>query len=317
MMGGWRSLFSRLSTDRTGLAPRGRKLQNIFLRSFPPALRAGRLPGWTAGSVRGGTAFPSLPRGEHLHQRAAPSICRPLLTGPGLSCNLRPRHKDGAAMTRPEDHCGNPAPGSRQRLAGFAPAGSVQGWDALCSWVGLSSTPIVIVSRFMAIVEVNRPMSDLLAAQDGLAAVDGYLVAQRDTDRLRTAVLDSLADSPQLLHVDRPTSSGPPHAAAVTHLGSSIGTGVPDLCMIRVVDLSQPLSITPEALTRLYALTPAQAEIAIAIAEGKSLEAIVAERNIIIGTLRRHLHEVFRKTGTGTQGALIRLILSLDRLARF
>lgn len=171
---------------------------------------------------------------------------------------------------------------------------------------------MAIVSPSLAVLAVNWPMAKLLATRDGLAEIDGHLVAQRDTDHLRTAA--ALHGSPQLLQIDRSTSAGPPYVVAVCPLAT--GKRRPEPCLIRVIDLLQPLAIAPETLARLYALTPAQAEIAIAIAEGKSLEAIVTERHIVIGTLRRHLHALFRKTGTHTQGGLIRLILSLDRLVR-
>jgi DNA-binding NarL/FixJ family response regulator len=217
-------------------------------------------------------------------------------------------------MTRSADHLGDaPSPSPRPVLPPASMA-ATPGGPAWSAWLELSATPSALVTPSMLIVAVNRPMSDLLSARDGLAVVDGCLVALRETDRLRAAVREALHGSPQLLYLDRLRSAGPSSVAAVTPVPCTLAAG--DLCLLRVADPARPLSITPQILIGLYALTPTQAEIAIALAEGKTLDTIVAERNIILGTLRRHLHQIFGRTGVGSQGTLIRLILSLDRLLR-
>ncbi|MCO5130182.1 MAG: hypothetical protein M9932_06400 [Xanthobacteraceae bacterium] len=67
-------------------------------------------------------------------------------------------------------------------------------------------------------------------------------------------------------------------------------------------------------LERLFGLSPAQAQIALALFEGRSPEQIAAERGIRITTLRTHLAEIFLRTGAETQRDLVRLLGTLPPL---
>ena len=71
-----------------------------------------------------------------------------------------------------------------------------------------------------------------------------------------------------------------------------------------------------EMLSALTGLTSAEASIALAIAEGKSVEAIARSTSVSVNTVRKHLSNSFHKTGTASQhelGALVnRLRLPFD-----
>jgi DNA-binding CsgD family transcriptional regulator len=61
-------------------------------------------------------------------------------------------------------------------------------------------------------------------------------------------------------------------------------------------------------LIALFGLSPAQAEIALAIYNGKSTEQIAVERGVAPTTMRTHLSEIFLRTGAENQRDLVRML---------
>ncbi|MDB5949686.1 MAG: Transcriptional regulator, LuxR family protein [Massilia sp.] len=61
-------------------------------------------------------------------------------------------------------------------------------------------------------------------------------------------------------------------------------------------------------LRELFGLTPAEAAVAVAVGEGKSLEQIASMLSVGLGTVRTHVKKALAKTGTGRQGALAALV---------
>ncbi len=70
-------------------------------------------------------------------------------------------------------------------------------------------------------------------------------------------------------------------------------------------------SFSAEMLIALFGVSPTQAEIALAIYNGKTPEQIAAERGVAISTLRTHLAEIFLRTGAENQRDLVRLLGTL------
>lgn len=107
------------------------------------------------------------------------------------------------------------------------------------------------------------------------------------------------------------------HPAMVVHLLPVAGAArdifsVAD--MILVMTPAAPSQKIDNAILRaLYDLTPAEAEIAAAIGEGQSLNALAAGRGLSWQTVRAQLRSVFEKTGTHRQADLARLIATLGR----
>lgn len=73
-------------------------------------------------------------------------------------------------------------------------------------------------------------------------------------------------------------------------------------------------SFSTAMIERLFGLSPAQAEIALALFNGRSPEEIALERGVKISTLRTHLAEIFLRTGAETQRDLMRLLGALPPL---
>jgi DNA-binding CsgD family transcriptional regulator len=84
----------------------------------------------------------------------------------------------------------------------------------------------------------------------------------------------------------------------------------PDGAVIFVGDRESSMAGTREAIAHWYDLTPAEARLAAALAEGESLEEAAGLLGITRNTARTHLKRIFAKTGTNRQGALVRLLLT-------
>ena len=69
-------------------------------------------------------------------------------------------------------------------------------------------------------------------------------------------------------------------------------------------------------LRAFFALSQSQAELALALYDGMTIETFAAQRNVKLSTLRTHLSEVFIRTGTVSQRDLVRLLGQIPPLAR-
>ena len=81
--------------------------------------------------------------------------------------------------------------------------------------------------------------------------------------------------------------------------------GKPDLALLRLTAMHHLGRGVRGRLQRLFGLTPAEAEMTARLANGESLEAIAAARNVCVNTVRTQLRTVFKKTGTHRQGELV------------
>jgi len=75
--------------------------------------------------------------------------------------------------------------------------------------------------------------------------------------------------------------------------------------------------LSEASLRSRFSLTPAEAQIALGIADGETLAAIAEARHVSVSTARGQLKSVFAKTGTHRQAELIALLISpRNRLRR-
>lgn len=73
-------------------------------------------------------------------------------------------------------------------------------------------------------------------------------------------------------------------------------------------NLQQPISV--ENLVSVYNLTPSEAQVAISLANGHSIDEIANSSHHSAHTIRSQLKSVFRKTGVSRQSELIKLLLT-------
>ncbi|MFN0305011.1 MAG: helix-turn-helix transcriptional regulator [Burkholderiales bacterium] len=72
--------------------------------------------------------------------------------------------------------------------------------------------------------------------------------------------------------------------------------------------------LRPKWLQTLFGLTPAEARLACALAEGKNLNEFAESAQLSSHTVRTELQTVLGKTGTHRQAALVRVLLSLPKV---
>lgn len=75
-------------------------------------------------------------------------------------------------------------------------------------------------------------------------------------------------------------------------------------------DPERPVDIEPRQLVRLYGLSRAEARVAVLLAKGLRLEQAANELGLTYETVRKHLKQIFGKTGTDRQAELVRTLTS-------
>lgn len=80
------------------------------------------------------------------------------------------------------------------------------------------------------------------------------------------------------------------------------------MVMLTIGELDRRVAISPYTLKVLFSLSPAEARLALALAEGKELAQYAQEAGVAINTARTQLRHVFDKTGCRRQGDLLRLL---------
>jgi len=84
--------------------------------------------------------------------------------------------------------------------------------------------------------------------------------------------------------------------------------------VVILIDLDAAPQPTPEALQKIFALTHAEAKLAMEIAHGKSPDEIAEAAGVMVGTVRKQLASVFAKTNTHRQAELVALLARVSIL---
>ncbi|MBN7796505.1 helix-turn-helix transcriptional regulator [Parahaliea mediterranea] len=177
-----------------------------------------------------------------------------------------------------------------------------------------------------AVVHSNPVANHLLARGDTLRLRNGKLVALRTGDNRRLRELiggDSQDDRPALAQAMTltPEQPGPALHLLVKPLPKVPPGDTSDAKLLvqdqeraprTAIYISTPGLLTPEQqgiLQQLFDFTPSEARLAIALANGLSLDDIAAQWNVTRNTLRTHLRGAFQKAGVNQQSALASLVL--------
>ncbi|HEY5211089.1 MAG TPA: helix-turn-helix transcriptional regulator [Stellaceae bacterium] len=190
-------------------------------------------------------------------------------------------------------------------------------WHAALEALDRTATATLVVGRDGGILFANRKADDLFREGDAIRSFGNRLTvvgrgeSGRLADAIRAAantasghgtasggmvVLERLDRLPLTVLVApfRPALDG-------------LGTAVP----AAILFIRDPEALSPagQALQALFGLTPAEAAVANALADGKSVDEIAASAGITLNTARTHLKNIFAKTGTNRQATLVGLLL--------
>lgn len=153
-----------------------------------------------------------------------------------------------------------------------------------------------------------------LLARAGMALSDGRLAAKdaagrKLEDALRRIRAIARHDRSTAEALDIPLPDGGRLSLVVQGSATAID-GAAGFASL-VVELRRPPRHATALLQERYRATPAEAALALALADGHSLRDIAEKRGVSINTLRVQLQSVFAKTGCHRQGDLMRLVLQL------
>lgn len=124
-----------------------------------------------------------------------------------------------------------------------------------------------------------------------------------DTVAIKRAMAGALAGGPGVETV----VIGPEGRRAVVHIRAlaEADWGLPFRARLMVIVRQGPRKPSAEALRLAFGLTPAEAQIALALAAGQPREAVAVLRGVSLGTLRQQVKAIFAKVGVSREAELI------------
>ena len=171
-----------------------------------------------------------------------------------------------------------------------------------------------------AVLTSNPVADEMLRKGDGLRQVNGVLRADaaaenRELQRLvkqalsgetggRAAVVDAISITRKSAHGKLGVL-----VRSIPRTGWSKGKRRPSVALF-IRDAERKSEASREMVRRLFDLTPAEASLALALANGLTLDEAADTLNIRKNTARAHLRSIFSKIGVTRQTTLVRVLLS-------
>jgi len=178
----------------------------------------------------------------------------------------------------------------------------------------------VILDSAGRVIHTNTLAKDLLAHQDGIAVQKDALVLANPADhqKLRDAIARAIVvrRSAQpgivdVLRVRRVSGNGY-YGMIIRPAAGRLGTDEPTMSSAVAVFISSEdgHNVPPvETVRELFELTSKEAQLALCLANGRSLQEAAGDLGITLNTARAHLRSIFSKTGIDRQARLVRAIL--------
>jgi DNA-binding CsgD family transcriptional regulator len=194
--------------------------------------------------------------------------------------------------------------------------------DGLCQALTRVGFGVVGISGTGRVLFVNEATQALRC--DGLMVSNGALLAsmtsrQTELDGLISGTLSlvagATAEPPRPVSLPRPSGRRPlvvygfPVSARQDALTMSLGG--PLQAMLVIIEPDGERTLDERLLQQMFALTPAEARVAAAVARGKSPRQAASAFGISEGSLRIQLKRVFHKVGVSRQSELALLLAPL------
>jgi DNA-binding CsgD family transcriptional regulator len=178
---------------------------------------------------------------------------------------------------------------------------------------------VIVLSRSSEILMANHYAETVLTRRDGLMRDRlGHLAAAShpETQALAMTIAECRTKRMAMaMRISRP-SGAQAYELLLTPVVSRKQAELFE-CGTITVFLRDPEQVpAPQARTlhKLYDLTPAEAQVAVALAGGASLNEIAETSGRGLETIRTHLRTIFQKTGTTRQSDLVRLLTAIGGL---
>ncbi|MBS0366872.1 MAG: helix-turn-helix transcriptional regulator [Proteobacteria bacterium] len=179
----------------------------------------------------------------------------------------------------------------------------------------------VVLDASGHVIHTNALAREILKRQDGIALNNDMLTLAHpaDSQRLREAIgraiAASRAASPaivEVLRARRPSGAGH-YGMMIRPAAGSHELETPSFSPAVAVFISvEDGSVVPapvQTIRKLFELTHKEAQLALCLANGRSLQEAAGDLGITLNTARAHLRSTFSKTGIDRQARLVRAIL--------
>ena len=194
---------------------------------------------------------------------------------------------------------------------------------SLTEMLDTTGAGIIHLDRHGRIVEMNDGARDLLLTGDGLFDERGFLFARAPQDNAKLQGVLNRALPPLGTQgvggstVVRRASALPlaVHVNPVDRQETDYGIW-PVAALVLVVDPASRHRINPATAGAVLGLTKMESQVAVLLAEGRSVAQIAAAFGRKESTIRTHVKQMFSKLGLSRQVDLVRLVLSLPGAQR-
>ncbi|PMR79660.1 two-component system response regulator [Halomonas urumqiensis] len=205
----------------------------------------------------------------------------------------------------------------RQAMNELRRKASRQGFESTLRALDLVSPGLVLIDENGHALFANRQARQLICQANGLRLERTLTAFGGDRARelrgtLRTALKASQAgeETVSCLRLARPGERRDLLVLACSLPKAQGSDPSEPAAVILLADPEQRARLPQQVLANLFGLTPTEARIALALAEGKRSEDIAAQLSIAATTVAFHLRNLFQKTDTHRQADLIALVLS-------
>lgn len=187
------------------------------------------------------------------------------------------------------------------------------------------SVAVIVTDREARVRFSNSVGSILLAEQDGLtlSGKDICRAAEvNDTNTLHSlisSVCDGVDETETpALSLSRPSGRRPLSAVVRPISDSNSGHDAyepsPNLAALYISDPERRPPPSPKIVALHFGLTPAEARLVCALANGGAMDDAAKTCGVTIATARSYLKQIFQKTGTNKQPELVKLIMTSPSL---
>jgi DNA-binding CsgD family transcriptional regulator/PAS domain-containing protein len=179
---------------------------------------------------------------------------------------------------------------------------------------------VVMLDQNGAVIEANRSARAVLEAGEGLIMADGDLAVDVGGRQLKLRELITRTEKQAaafaageltLLPVRRQPGQRP-LTLLLMPLEQMTEPGIKQApaALLFIGDPERSVSFDQTRIARLYGLSRAESRVAALLASGKRLEEVAEALDIAYETVRKHLKQIFGKTGTYRQAELVRMLVT-------